>query len=297
MHELLYDLLRDVEALSIDGRHPIYPFEKEVTLFRFKIWVLAPVFGPLASTAARLIARIVTMHRRDAQGKVMAGEIKTLDEYRTRLNEEWFERFYKSSFVQEWAHNLRSIFMANDFAAKIEERRAALQMSIDILDFLLRTAKYHPEFATRKFFKIFISRNGFNRRDNYRVPIGEKKRVQVEKTNQPIKPITVERHWDSSPPTLGLAYLIANTELDSLKVNDGHTLLTLMRLANDGEFVHELLGQYESLLDFCTQHLRDFKKHRSWPRLTRSIDPICLGLEPLTADQLGILQNAPKDKA
>jgi hypothetical protein len=294
-----YDLLRDVERLWIEGREPDFPFEREVTLFRFRVWVLVPVFGPTAGRAARFIARIVTMHRCNSSGEVTSGQIRTLDDYRKRLNEDWFGKFYQSSFFQERIGSLRSVFTTSNLDVAAERRRAAMGMSIDMLDFLLRAANYRPEFATRKHATTFISHNGFNRADNYEVRIGEKKRARVQKTNQPIRPITVEKHWDSSPPTLGLAYLIAKTfsELDSLKVSDGRTLLTLVRLANETEFIQELLGQYEWLLDFCAEHLRNFGKLESWPRLTRSIDPICLALEPLTDEQLRILEKAPEEQA
>ncbi len=287
-----YDLLRDVERLWIEGCDPNFPFEKEVTLFRFRVWVLVPVFGPTAGRAARFIARIVTMHRCNSRGEVTSGQIRTLDDYRKRLNEDWFGKYYQSSFFHERVGNLRSVFTTSNPGEAVERRRAAMGMSIDMLDFLLRATKYHPKFATRKYAKTFISHNGFNRADNYEVRIGEKKRARVEKTNQPIRPITVEKHWDSSPPTLGLAYLMAKTfsELDSLNVSDEHTLLTLVRLANNANDIQQLLGHYKWLLDFCTNHLRNFGKHDSWPRLTCAIDPIGLALDPLTAEQLRILE-------
>ena len=294
-----YDLLRDVERLWIEGREPDFPFEREVTLFRFRVWVLMPVFGPTAGRAARLIARIVTMHRCNSKGQVTTGQIGTLDDYRKRLNEDWFGKFYQSSFFHERVGNLRSAFTTSNLGEAVQRRRAAMGMSIDMLDFLLRAVNYHLEFATRRHATTFISHNGFNRADNYEVRIGEKKRARVEKTNQPIRPITVEKHWDSSPPTLGLAYLIAKTfsELDSLNVSDEHTLLTLVRLANNGDDIQRLLGQYKWLLDFCTDRLRNFGKHDSWPRLTCAIDPIGLALEPLTAEQLRILEKGPEQQA
>ena len=48
---------------------------------------------------------------------------------------------------------------------------------------------------------------------------------------------------------------------------------------------------------FATDHLRNFGKHDSWPRLTCAIDPIGLALEPLTAEQLRILEKAPEEQA
>jgi hypothetical protein len=139
-----YNLLRDVERLWIEGCNPNFPFEKEVTLFRFKIWVLMPVIGPRAVKAAWSIARLVTLNRKNSHGEITSRQIKTLEEYRKRFDEDWFEKFYQSSFFQEWVGNLGWMFTVSNFGEEVERGQAQIRMSVDMLDFLLRAAKYHP---------------------------------------------------------------------------------------------------------------------------------------------------------
>src|SRR5450759_1688262 len=103
------DLLHHVDRIWVKGEKDVFPFEKEVVLFLFRIWVLWPEFGPRRAITARLLAGIITLQRCDAKLRPKPGHIKSLAELRRRVFEPWYEQFYKKFFSQQWIGGIESL--------------------------------------------------------------------------------------------------------------------------------------------------------------------------------------------
>src|ERR1700756_5431072 len=90
--------LRHIERIwltAAPGR--LRPFEKEVVLFLFSTWTFLPG-GPRIS-AAKQLAEAITLHRRDENGRPIAGRITMLSELQERLNEKWYKEFYELFYL------------------------------------------------------------------------------------------------------------------------------------------------------------------------------------------------------
>lgn len=294
-------LLQGVDRIWVKGKKDIFPFEKEVTLFLFRTWVLWPEFGPRRAFTASLLAGIITQQRCDTKLRPRRGRIKSLVELQQRITEPWYEEFYEHFFSQKWIGGIDKLIDVNRTRrqqdAVITRAKRSRAISIDMLDFLLRTTNQAPDLAQVNIAAKFISLNGFERPDLYDMRRGERKKsagIGYDK---------VYINWKHSKPTLGLGFIVTTQwkELDALRLSDPSFLLTLSRLANDDQKMRTILAQYHWLLDFFKTKQPAMVKVRHWPFLPDFNDRQRLDIQPLTAKQLETAKQAaesvPKKRA
>ena len=161
------DLLQQVGRIWIDEEKNLFPFEKEVTLFLFRAWVLCPEYGPRRTFTARFLAGIVTLQHYDAGCRPKLGRLKTLTELRERVAEPWYEEFYKHFVSQELLGGIERLIDAGRTPRQqdeiIDKTIRLRAISVDMLDYLLRATDQVPDLAKVNVATKFITLNGFNR--------------------------------------------------------------------------------------------------------------------------------------
>jgi hypothetical protein len=287
------NLLLHVDRIWIKGEKEVFPFEKEVILFLFRIWVLWPAFGANRAITARLLAGIITLQRCDVKLRPKLGQIKSLAELRQRVSEPWYEQFYKHFFSQQWIGGIESLIdvgrTRRQQDARIATARRLRAISIDIMDFLLRATNQVPDLAQVNIAARFISLNGFDRSHRYDLRRGDRKKISPF-----IGYDKVYINWKLSKPTLGLDFVITKhfKELNSLRISDPKFLPILSRLANDDQKIRTILAQYHWLLDFFRTKHSAITKVRDWPFLPDFEDRQPLDIQPLTEKQLQTAREA-----
>jgi hypothetical protein len=291
------DLLRHADRIWVKGEKDVFPFEKEVILFLFRIWVLWPAFGANRAITARLLAGIITLQRCDAKLRPRPGHLKSLAELRRRVTEPWYEQFYNHFFSQQWMGGIerlidvgRTRLQQDAHIAKAKRSRA---ISIDIMDFLLRATRQDPDLAQVNIAAWFISMNGLERPHRYDLRRGERRKASGIGYDK------AYINWKNSKSTLGIDFVIAKhfKELNSLRISDPNFLPTLSRLANDDQKIRTILAQYHWLLDFFRKENPAITKVRNWPFLPDFKDRQPFDIQPLTDRQLQTAQKAKAEQA
>ena len=289
------NLLTDVGRIWVQGKKTTFPFEKEVTLFLFKIWALWPEYGPRRAFTARLLGASVTLQHCDAKLRPLSGKISSSAELQRRLAEPWYRQFDKHFLSQKWIGGIGRILdihrTSRQQDAVIERAKRLRAISIDMLDFLLRATNHASDLAQVNMAAKFISLNGFERPDRYDMRRGERQKASG---------ISYDKayiNWKHSKPTLGLDFVIAKQfpELDALRLSDPNFLPILSRFANDDQKIRTLLAQYHWLRDFFRTKQPTMLKVIHWPYLDYFGDRLPLDIEPLTEQQLQTAKKAKED--
>lgn len=286
------DPFQQVGRIWVDEEKDLFPFEKEVSLFLFRTWVLWPEYGPRRTFTARLLAEIVTLQHYDGMLRPSRGRLKTLTELRERVAEPWFEEFYKHFVSQELVGGIDRLIDAGRTPRQqdeiIDKAIRVPTISLDMLTFLLRVRTQAPELAQVNIAAQFISLNGFKRPDLYDMRPGEREKTPGISYDK------VYGNWKHSKPTLGLDFIITTQwkELASLRLSDQNFLLTLSRLVNDNRKVLTILAQYHWLLEFFKAKYPAISKVQHWPFLPDFKERQPVDIEPLTDEQLQIAKKA-----
>jgi len=285
------DLLQEVGRIWVDGKRNLFPFEKEVTLFLFRTWIVWPEYGPRRASTARLLAGIITLQDCDSELRPTGG-LNTLTALQKRIVEPWYEEFYKHFGSRELVGGIEKLIdvyrTRRQQDALVVRTIRSRAISLDMLDFMLRAAFQEPALARVNVAAQFISLNGFNRPDLYDLRRGRRKKAPAIGYDK------VYTNWKHSKPTLGLDFIITTQwkELASLRMSNSNFLPILSRLANDDQKIRTTLAQYHWLLDFFNIKLPAMTKVRHWPFLSDFKDRQPLDIRPLTTAQLQTAQEA-----
>jgi hypothetical protein len=210
--------------------------------------------------AARFAAGLITFRKRLANGSFDQSANNDLTSFSYLFEEDWYRQFY-SLFFQPIGGlaSLLDNYEIRAFDGEMDERRAELNSSLDMVEFFLTAILYSPDHTSRRQAEKFVAYNGFARPVGfYGIPKGPRR----ESRAAPIALPTVSKHWDAIPETLCLAYVLRREwpDLWNLKLGDQDLLNKLIEMANNHERIASVFAHYHWLLDHCVQHLKITKK-------------------------------------
>ena len=278
-----FDTVGDLISRQTESR-TAFPFQRELALFLLLIASIWPGDLGRLIVAARIFSGALNFHISPHRKNRMF--VRKRHRFHQEFTSEKLNLFNKVFFAR--IGGLESLLFCQsveEFHCELWARTNELAMMHDVIEFLIKTARYFPEFCSSKFAFNAIAHNVFGRIGGYGVAAGPKRKHL--KSGLVTTPELVRAKWKNAPDTIILSYIL--THWYSIHFFDAANPLFLIRL---NEAVRE--GPRGKLIRFLSLvqeplHLGKAKQNSSimkWlridiPRLQKPVH-----FKPLTPNEL-----------